>query len=330
MNQPLATDGSASVPTSHRLLVVESEAKHLRTLTKTLRATVGEAEARASLGELPADGEYDLLLLNYDTLSPEEREAVFKRFGVGATHTRLLLLSSGVYREDLVDLFSRYSLTNMMGKADEAVDPEELIVTTRKILKNDIFGIEKYFIWGVEPITLTVSKTSDKEAVIAAAEAFGSGIGVNPRFLSQFCSIADELVTNALYNAPVDKEGHHRFASVARSEQVQLDPGEELTIKICCDGRRLGISASDPFGSLTVRRVLDYLAKCLRKGADQVDDKAGGAGLGLYYVFDGLSHFAINLHPGHRTEVIGIIDVSGSYRDFSRRGKSFNVFVMKE
>ena len=89
----------------------------------------------------------------------------------------------------------------------------------------------------------------------------------------------------------------------------------------------MAISVCDPFGSLTRERLLQYLSKCFRKGDDQVDTKAGGAGLGLYYVFECLSHFIVNIHPGKRTEMIGLIDVRKGYKEFSAMNKSFNVFM---
>ena len=84
---------------------------------------------------------------------------------------------------------------------------------------------------------------------------------------------------------------------------------------------------ADAFGSIEVPTVLRYLAKCLRRGSDQVDEKAGGAGLGLFYVFDALGHFIVNLEAGVKTEMIGILDLQARYKDFSERPKSFNVFV---
>lgn len=327
--RPLVEAGPSA--TLGKLLVVETDAKHLRKLSKTLKAIVGAVDSRSALGELPSDGEYDLLVVNYDGLTAEERGILLETFGRGSgSKTRLLLFSDGNYRSDLVELFAGHSLTNLVAKSDVEVDPEELIVTTRKILQKDIFGIEKYFIWGVNPIAVAIRETQDKQRVLTLVEEYAKNIGVNPRFVAQLRAVADEFVTNALYNAPVDRSGQHRFARTSRSEVVRLEPEEDVQLKLCCDGRRIGISISDPFGSLTMETVLDYLAKCMRKGDDQVDEKQGGAGLGFYYIFDALSHFIVNLSPGKRTEMVGIIDVSGTYREFTSRPKSFNLFVSHE
>ncbi len=308
------------------VLVVEGNQKHRRVLTRTLKAIVGCVEARDELGELPPDGQVGLVAVNYDTLTSEDRDVLRERFSGARTRTRLLLFSEGGKRDEFVQLFGTHSLTNLVARNNEEVDPEELIVTTRKILDGDIFGIEKYFIWGVAPKGMQVTSSTQKDEIVAAAEEYARDIGVQERFISHFCTVADEFVTNAVYNAPVDGNGNRRHAAKPRTEPVGLEPHEVVDIKFCCDGRRLGISASDPFGTLKITTVLDYLAKCMRQGEDQVDTKAGGAGLGLYYIFDALSHFIINLAPGKQTEMIGIIDMKGSYRDFAVRSKSFNIF----
>jgi signal transduction histidine kinase len=96
------------------------------------------------------------------------------------------------------------------------------------------------------------------------------------------------------------------------------------------DGKRLALSVQDPFGSLDAAKVIDYLTKCFRRGDDQIDQKEGGAGLGLYLMYESLSHFVVNIHAGRRTELIGVVDITGSYREFARRSKSFNVFLEGE
>lgn len=312
--------------TATKMLVIESNGRYQRSLARCLKATVGDVEARSELGPLPNDGDFDLIIACYEAIAPPEREALFERFSTRCSATRLLLLSDGSSHDELLPAMEKYYLTNLMGKVDE-VDIEELVVTARKILDDDLFGLEKYFIWGVEPISMKVISSTQKEKVLATAEDFANNIGVNPRFVSQFCTVVEEVVTNALYNAPVDATGAHRFSSLSRSETVTLEDHEAIEIKLCCDGQRLGVSACDPFGSLSEERVLQYLAKCLRRDSDQVDTKEGGAGLGLYHVFDALSHFIINLERGRRTEVVGLIDVRGNYRDFGRRPKSFNIFI---
>jgi hypothetical protein len=296
----------------------------LRKVAQVLRAVVGEVEVREQVEGLTANHGFDVVVVNYDSLSPEERSKVVRINENG--DGRLLVMSSASARDDFANLFGQGMLTNLVAHAED-LDAWELIVTIQKMLRRDIFGIEKYFSWGIEPVVVRASSSEQKGEVVGRAEAFAQAIGVERRLGALFCSVADELFTNAIYNAPVDANGKSRFAHRAREDEVSLSPGEEVQIKLCCDGLKLGISASDPFGSLTRERLLQYLGKCFRKQEDQMDEKAGGAGLGLYYVFESLSHFVVNISPGKQTEMIGLIDVRGTFKDFASRQKSFNVFM---
>lgn len=163
--------------------------------------------------------------------------------------------------------------------------------------------------------------------MLAAARDFALAAGAQGRFADLLCNACDEMLTNALYNAPIDSQGKPRFAHLSRVNPVQLEPSEAITVTLASDGVDMGISVVDPFGSLQVPTITQYLSKCLRRGNDLVEDKEGGAGLGLYYVFEAVSHFVINLEVRVRTEMIGIVDVRGRYKDFLQRPKSFNVFV---
>lgn len=307
-------------------LVVHGAGKRLKDAARVLRPVAGRVDHRDALGELPPDGSYDLLLVDYDGLSPDERGHLLEVFSGLRRTTRLLLVSEGACKRDFAQLFGQRSLTNLLARNEE-VDPQELIVTAQKLLKRDIFGIEKYFAWGVDLRTLELSRSSEKDQVLREVEAYARELSVHPRLIGQYCTVTDELITNAVFNAPVDANGRPRFLHLARQTDVDLGPGEEIEIKLCSDGRRLGISVADPFGSLTQERLLEYLAKCFRKGEDQIDDKPGGAGLGFYYIFESLTQFVVNISPGRRTEMIGILDVRGSYRDFAVRNRSFNIFV---
>ena len=326
-SQPALT--TRSRPESSKVLLIESDRKQLKLLSQTLRSLVGRVDCfseLSGLADMGSIGDYDLIIADYDGLAPEGRQVLVNAVSASIARPRLLLFSEGKNKDDLVTLFDERSLTNLVARnADVEID--DLIVTVQKIMRKDIFGIEKYFCWGVEALTLEVSSSADKPAVLAEAEKFAGLIGIHPRMTNLLCTVADEFVTNAIYNAPMNKGGQPRYSHRPRTETVVLEPEERVQIKFCSDGRRLGISASDPFGSLSPETVQDYLAKCMRKGADQVDQKEGGAGLGLYYVFESISHFVVNISPGRRTEMIGLFDIRGTYKDFVARNKSFNIFI---
>jgi hypothetical protein len=306
-----------------RLLLVEPDDTRRAELSELLQG-LGTIEACATL-QPPDSAKHDLVIADYDTLPDPDREQLVKTFSGPPDTPRLLLFSEGGVKKDFARLFGERVLTNLVAFNDRRPDRSELNVTVRKILERDIFGIEKYFPLTMSPQVVHIRKSTDKDGIVDAAERFATEFKVQKRLVTLFQTVADELVTNAVYNAPLDSTGKSRYGHVSRTQEVALEPGEEVEVRFCCDRLRLGISVRDPFGSLTQERLLDNLARCFRRA--EVEQKEGGAGLGLYVVLESLSQFVVNIAPGKRTEMIGLIDVSGSYKDFASRKKSFNLFV---
>lgn len=312
-----------------RVLLIDADAKRQKQLRQVLTRILGAPDCREALGELPGPGEYNLIVATYEGLSADDR-ARLHEYSQRDRESKVLMLSGTSDRSQLSDLFGAKALTNLLATTGaDSLDVDALIVTCQKILRRDIFGIEKYFVWGVSSRSGSIGSSKEKDGFLAAVQEYSSQLGIPQRLATLFDTVADEFVSNALYNSPVDAAGNYRFASTSRTQDISLDPGERITVKVCCDARRLGVAVTDPFGSLAQATILDYLAKCFRKDDGQVDDKPGGAGLGFYQILDALSHFVINIRPGRATEMIGLIDISGSYKDFVVKGKSFNIFVVE-
>jgi hypothetical protein len=303
-----------------RLLLLSPDAS--KDVLRVVRTVAPAATFAASLAEVDAAAAWDLVVVDYAALPVADRAAALTRFSAG----HVLVQMGAEEKDDLATLFDRYGLTNILAKSGE-LEAEDLLVTLQKILRGDVFGTDKYFGWAAETATMTATKASDRHAIIDAAAVFAERAGAAGRFVEAFRGACDELVTNALYDAAVDEHGARRFAHRRRTEEVELAAGEEVVVRFCADGRRVGIGVVDPFGSLDASTVVRYLGKCFRRGQDQVDEKEGGAGLGLYYVLEGLSQFVVNVDAGKRTEVIGLLDVRHRYKDFASKAKSFNVFV---
>jgi hypothetical protein len=56
-------------------------------------------------------------------------------------------------------------------------------------------------------------------------------------------------------------------------------------------------------------------------------DGAGGAGIGLFRVFQSLSKFVVNVAPGRCTEVIALLDLRLNMKKFRQVPKSFHIFI---
>ncbi len=300
-----------------------------RVLARQLRAAIADVETGVSVAQAAKEGLFansGILLVNYDALSSEERRELLALIEEEVICGHVLILSSGLPSKELATLLFDHRLTNFLRTTNELPELDELLVTIHKLVTKDLFGLDKYFPWGCPVTSLQAYNRAEALEAVQFAKSFAKRLVAAQRLGDAFEVATYELVTNALYNGPCDAQGRPLYAHLARNEDVSLSKDEPIEIRLCGDGRRIGVSITDVFGTLSSNRVLDYLGKCLRQGRDQIDVKPGGAGLGLYYSYSSVSHLAVNLAPQKRTEMIGLIDVRGSYKEFVSRGKSFNIF----
>jgi hypothetical protein len=310
------------------VLLLWADPKERQALYKILCATgahvqfVDPGEALSPAG-LAIDCK--LAIIDYDSIRAGAKD-VLEGLGKRKRPPAVLVLTATRDKNELIELFSHEVLTNLIAKNTD-IKASELIVTVQKILHNDLFGFEKYLTWGISPIEEVVTSSSQKDEILENVDRYLTNIGCNKRLIALAKTVGDEFLMNAVYNAPVDGKGKAKYASRSRAERVDLVDGEAVRFRYVCDGRLLAMSVSDNFGRLERSTVLSYLRKCFMRGSQQIDQKDGGAGLGLYYIFESLNQFVINLAPMRRTEMIGMMDISGTYKDFVDRPKSLNIFI---
>lgn len=313
-----------------KILLIHIDRRDKRSLYRILRSTRSHLDFSTGIGESLGrldEGRYDMLLVDFDQLggSPEDDMTFLREIATRHPNMRILLLSQDQQKGRLVELFRAGFLTNLIAK-NASIHSEEIVVTVEKILRDDVFGLQKYLTWGIEPESEVITCSREKDGKLENLERFGEYLGLNTRLIDLAKGVADEFIMNAVYNAPM-KDGAFRYAKLPRTERVDLEPDEHVSFQYACDGRHLALSVTDNFGSLTPATIQRYLAKCFARDENQIGSTSGGAGMGFYYIFTSLSQFIINIDPGRRTEMIGLLDVSGSYRNFVERPKSFNIFV---
>jgi CheY-like chemotaxis protein len=197
---------------------------------------------------------------------------------------------------------------------------EELTITAHKLIHRDLFGADKYLLWGTALAEHTLTRSGDRAHLVAQLAEAVRARGQSARVASMAMLAADELLSNAVHNAPVDSAGGHYRKDLPRNSDLELDDRHGVRLRWGCDARYLAIEVTDQFGSLDRDTILNALAK------SDVRDSGGGAGMGIALAYRSCDHLVFNLSPGRRTEIIALIDVR--YPPAERAPvSSYNVFV---
>lgn len=323
-----STSKDAATADRGLILIVHNDRKTQRIVHRILGATLCSidsvdnlSQARKLLGQrVPA-----LVVLDHKNLLEESGRAFVDEATAAGARGCLVLLNNDS-ADALPSLFTVDALTNLMANPMPLL-AEELTVTALKLLRDDIFGLEKYLSWGIECREIVFDNALDRADVVDALTADVRQFGLGPRVASLASLAADELLSNALYNAPTDENGFHFRAGEARDSYRELKPREQITLRYASDARYLAIEVTDNFGSLDRQTILNFLGKAAQRGGvDKIDFSSTGAGMGIALTYSCCNHLIYNLEPGNRTQAIGLIDVRFKPAELGSMVSSFNVF----
>ncbi|TNF31551.1 MAG: hypothetical protein EP319_01770 [Deltaproteobacteria bacterium] len=133
--------------------------------------------------------------------------------------------------------------------------------------------------------------------------------------------LINELLYNALFNAPTDDAGEQQFLEQDRKDHVSLDAAKAATLKIFNSEERIFTSVVDHYGSITKEVIDAHISK------NEVSDKAGGAGIGLSLIYNNSHELIFVVEPGVQTEVISVINKYKRFKQNMQHVRSFHFFI---
>ena len=259
-----------------------------------------------------------LVVVDVSALSSPSAAQFFAAARARRAEACMMLLGANTL-EQIPHILELGAITNLLVHPMPVL-AEELTITAHKLVRNDLFGAEKYLLWGTQLHEVDVTRSTQRPKIVADLSEAVRARGQSARVASMAMLVADELISNAVHNAPCDADGNHYRSEVARDTDLELDARHQVRLRWGCDARYVAIEVNDHFGSLDRGTILRSLAK------QNVRESGGGAGMGVALSYRSCDHLVFNLAPGKKTEIIALIDVR--YSPSERiPASSFNVFV---
>jgi len=163
---------------------------------------------------------------------------------------------------------------------------------------------------------IRLTHASKRAERIERMGAYLSSNGVSPRACEALRDAAEELLTNAFYNAPVTAGA---TPPISRTNDVALPEKHACDLAYGYRHDLAVVRVKDPFGSLSRRRLVEVLSRCARSDMSvQVDESMGGAGLGMWRIFSAATFVAISVVKNRHTEIlVGIAKRAAGKRPFA-------------
>lgn len=189
-----------------------------------------------------------------------------------------------------------------------------ILTTLGKLLNKELFGLDKYLAWGVESQKKSVVRSGQREELRNEMMAYFKKMGVRSSVLDRVNTVSEEMLMNAIYDAPIDSQGKSIFNHKSRKDEIVLDTHQQSQFRYGSDGMLLAVSVIDPFGGLTKDIVVDYLLSCYNGQAGSMNTQKGGAGRGLHQIIENADLTVFNVKKNVRTEVICLFNLDGQKR----------------
>ncbi|MEM7646693.1 MAG: cyclic nucleotide-binding domain-containing protein [Pseudomonadota bacterium] len=308
--EPLTTSFQSEKLMNQKRVLLAETVKKMQSVAKMALGGTGvqldiaptEDEAREKL----AENKYDIFMLNKEFLNlvPFAKET--------NEDMEFVFVTSDDIPTYVPSLLGQPFVPNVVSRdeQDRQFTIKNFVTTISKLASGNYFGLEKYISWGVDVKELEVKGSDQRADLIQEMDEYFQKSGVRNSNRSRVSAVAEELLMNAIYDAPKDLNGDPIFNHKSRTESIQLREDQYGAFRFATDGVLMAISVEDPFGGLDADTLFKYLEKCYAGGSlnDGRKDKGGG-GRGLHQIVENSDLVVFNILPNKRTEVIALFNI---------------------
>lgn len=210
-------------------------------------------------------------------------------------------------------LFGHFLNTNLKNQTDCASLYGRVL---GEILKPQFLGLAGFFKSGTQVQTLKLHSTVQKQNAIEAIKNYVIAAKFQKRITALIANAVDELLMNAMFDAPVDTLGKQLYAATPRNTAFSLDGNQVVELQVGYDGTYLGITAIDQYGSLSKQKLISHLSKLYNEDDYKIKTSLAGAGIGLATIYQCGGSLFFSCEAQVRTAVTVFFKKMNSFREF--------------
>lgn len=210
-------------------------------------------------------------------------------------------------------LFGHYVMRNYHDPKDAGQHYGRIVKAT---LSEKAFGLSRLLKDTSKIQVVKLSLSSQKQEAVEAVKSYLVAAKFQTRMATVIANAVDELLMNAMFDAPVDNLGKPTLSATARTTVIQLVQKNAVEMHVGYDGRYVGITAIDLFGSLDKVKLLSHISKIYVKEEYKIKTAVAGAGIGLATVFRSGGSFFFVSEAHSRTEVTVFFQRMDNFREF--------------
>jgi CheY-like chemotaxis protein len=207
--------------------------------------------------------------------------------------------------DDYIRMAKKNDISNIITKSTP-FNFDEFQTIVRGLVTEEIFGIERYMlpefeVIGKYRILKSVQIAEVETEIMAEIAKFHK-----PELFVQI--LLEELITNAVYHAPVDANGNEKYM---KHSEVTLQDSEAVEVILGKDSEKYSVAVIDTSGKLSKEQVLYRIDRHVH-GEGLLDENGRGLHMSRMYS----DRLIINIKRNVTTEAIFINYLTEKYKGF--------------
>lgn len=183
----------------------------------------------------------------------------------------------------------------------------------------------------IDKLSIDFFKASQKRNALQDLKQYLEKYTSSASLINELTSAADELFTNAIFNAPFSDESSVNPGKDRTDTSTQMIDGNSAELFAGVHSDRIVIGCKDPYGSLNLQSLLSRILKCYKDGVGKsINMGPGGAGIGSYLVFNTGTSYYVGILKGEATVVCFSVPQKMSSRKRGQVPKNLHFFEIKQ
>lgn len=214
----------------------------------------------------------------------------------------------------------------------------KLALNPRLIIENPISTILSPNSAGAEKekehslLEVQFSEAREKHNILDQLNGTLDDLSVSTSLRADIVTVADELLTNAIFNAPFVDKSNKESGAPRENPDVGMEDGKTGEFFCGADDERIVIGCRDPYGRLNVIKLLEKVRRCYETSVAENMNMTGrgGAGIGSYMIFNSSTSYFVVVDEDRITLVCSVLPLKGSSRARQEAPKNLHYVVLKE
>ncbi|MGK5090023.1 hypothetical protein WDW86_20930 [Bdellovibrionota bacterium FG-2] len=224
------------------------------------------------------------------------------------------------------ELFQPLVMGNHLLRRYEDPAPVVFSKLLASVISPEPFGIGRFFGGENQTQKITLKRSGHKNAAVEAIRNHLQKHKVAPRLATQAAQATDDLIMNAVFNAPTLDNGMKLRANSDKGADFELIDNEFVDIEVVDDEELVAISVSDRFGRIDPKIIFSALSRDY--SIKEYTSLAGpGSGIGIYQIVNQGFSLVVALENRKRSEVTLLFPKARTYTEFKSGFRFFSLIV---